>query len=146
MTRQMDPLSHFASLQMRRPFAWGVDDCLTLPADWLVMVTGHDPMADLRGRYDTAASCQRLTGFFHDPDSVVSPRMAAFAVQEAQPQRGDVALVMTMLGGVARFHGGIFLGQSKWLVRSIQKNIDLIQPDKIIRQWQPVLLSGAAAA
>lgn len=146
MARAPDRLSHFASLQMRRPFAWGADDCLTLPADWLAEVTGSDPMADLRGRYDSAAACQRLTGYFHDPVSVVAPRMGRFAAQDGTVQRGDVGLVMTVLGNAPRFHGAIFLGQSKWLVRSIQTNIDLIQPEKVICAWRPVLIAGAAAA
>jgi hypothetical protein len=145
MARAPDHLSHFASVQMRRPFAWGTDDCLTLPADWLAKVTGLDPMADLRGRYDSAATCQRLTGFFNNPDSVVSPRMAGFAAREGMAQRGDVGLVMTLLGNVPRFHGAIFLGKTKWLVRSIQQNIDLIEPAKVIRIWQPQLAAQSAA-
>lgn len=56
--RLRDWQSRLAALVAQRwamPFAWGVHDCCLFAADAVLAVTGHDPAADLRGTYRTAA-------------------------------------------------------------------------------------------
>jgi hypothetical protein len=38
------------------PFAWGTQDCCTLPCDVALAMSGTDPMADLRDTYSTKES------------------------------------------------------------------------------------------
>jgi hypothetical protein len=43
-----------------RTFAWGEADCLTLAADAALRITGSDPAAGLRGKYNSSPSALRL--------------------------------------------------------------------------------------
>lgn len=118
------------------PFVWGERDCILTVADWVHLVRGVDPAADLRLTYATAGECQRVTGFFTDPVGVVAPRMskAGLAVT-AMPVRGDVGLLMQVTGPTqARPHGAICLGQGFWAVKS-EAGVTAYRPDKIIMAW-----------
>ncbi len=42
------------------PFAWGTADCLTFAAGCAEPVIGRDPIAHLRGRYDSELGAKRL--------------------------------------------------------------------------------------
>lgn len=131
----MDLLQHFASRQVRQVFAWGIDDCVTLPADWVAEISGFDPMLDLRGRYDSLASCQRITGFLTNPLGVIAPRMNRFAVVAAQDvQRGDVAAVMSAMAGGVHAHGAICLGDGQWMARGAA-GLTVLQPIKVLAAW-----------
>ena len=73
---------------------WGEADCMTSVCDWLVFCGWPDPMADLRGCYDSAASCQRLTGFIRDPLTVTCERFGAVGLRRGNDLRvGDVAVI-----------------------------------------------------
>ncbi|WP_118138774.1 hypothetical protein [Oceanicella sp. SM1341] len=54
-----DVLAH-ALRVMDRPFAWGHADCCTAACDVFEALFGIDPMAELRGRYATAAGAMRI--------------------------------------------------------------------------------------
>lgn len=141
----MDALQYFASRQMRLRFDWGQHDCVTLPADWVEALTGHDPMADLRGRYHSLASCQRLTRFLTDPVAAIGDRLGHLPQTSAAAlQRGDVGIVLTLAGGEQRFHGGICLGAGKWLLRDLA-GVAMITPRKVIAGWSTGFAARAAA-
>lgn len=132
----MDTLQHFVSRQLRQAFAWGLDDCVTMPADWVAEIAGFDPMFDLRGRYDSLAGCQRLTGFLTDPLRMIAPRMAgADPVPPAQAARGDVGVILLALGGAVQPHGGICLGDGAWVVRG-QGGVTVGHPAKVLAAWR----------
>lgn len=132
----MDALHHFASRQVRRAFAWGIDDCVTLSADWVSEVSGFDPMLDLRGRYDSLASCQRVTGFLTNPLVVIGPRMERLPIiQAGDAQRGDVALVVSAIVGGMHAHGAICLGDSKWMARA-PAGLTVLHPVKVVAAWR----------
>lgn len=42
------------------PFAWGTADCLTFAAGVAQRMLGRDPMAHLRGRYDSEGTARRV--------------------------------------------------------------------------------------
>lgn len=44
------PLDQFIADRMGTPFAWLAHDCIIFAADWVAAKTGHDPMADMRGK------------------------------------------------------------------------------------------------
>lgn len=46
------------------PFGWGVADCCTAPSDLFRLLHGVDPMALLRGRYDSLSGALRLARSF----------------------------------------------------------------------------------
>ena len=45
--------------RMRRPFAWGVQDCCLFAADCAIINGGIDPFAEQRGTYSDAAGALR---------------------------------------------------------------------------------------
>ena len=96
-------------------FAWGEADCMTFGADWLVLCGWPDPMADVRGLYGDALTCERATGFIRDPVGVTGRRLAAIGIVRGnQLHAGDVAIVR--LPGHPRPVGAIWLGEA-WAVK-----------------------------
>lgn len=84
-------LAGYIDERRRRPFAWGTNDCVTFTADWLQRLTGTDPLGDLRGTWDDAASAARalasVGGLLAAMDARYERIPWAFA------QRGDVVAV-----------------------------------------------------
>lgn len=87
----MPRLSALMSARLGAPFAWGVHDCCLFAADAVQAITGHDPMADLRGRYSTEREAlrtvQRLGGLAGAAVDRMGPVVRA---DLAQP--GDIGL------------------------------------------------------
>jgi hypothetical protein len=48
--------------QERKPFAYGVNDCLLMTAGAVEAITGIDHAADYRGRYSSLAEARKLIG------------------------------------------------------------------------------------
>ncbi|WP_457645329.1 DUF6950 family protein [Profundibacter sp.] len=90
----MTPIFQELHRWMATPHVWGVADCITVLADWVQVVTGTDPMADVRMTYFDAASCQRETGFMRDPVAVFDKYAAAAGLQRGNELRaGDIAVI-----------------------------------------------------
>lgn len=81
----------------RRPFAWGSHDCALFAAGVVQALTGTDPAAELRGRYETAAGAARALG--SGGLAATAEALACAHGMEAIPplmaQRGDVVLFET---------------------------------------------------
>lgn len=79
-------------------FAWGKSDCLTRIADLALAMTGVDPMADIRGNYDsatTSAGVLKDLGF----DDIEAALAAHFElVAPSMARRGDCGIVVTESG------------------------------------------------
>uniref|UniRef100_UPI0040487BD1 DUF6950 family protein n=1 Tax=Yoonia sp. TaxID=2212373 RepID=UPI0040487BD1 len=58
---------------------WGLSDCMTVICDWCVENGHPDPLGDLRWGYDSAISCQKLTGYLTDPLSVCAAQFEGVA-------------------------------------------------------------------
>jgi hypothetical protein len=90
--------------QAGRPFAWGAHDCTTAFSDTCLAMTGTDPMAEFRGRYDSDASSARVLKEIGG-GSLYHTMTAKFGkpVPPALLRRGDAALsadgaLLTVLG------------------------------------------------
>jgi hypothetical protein len=55
-----DHLSGAIEAARGRPFSWGVHDCALFAADCALAITGHDPLAAVRGSYGTAQGAARV--------------------------------------------------------------------------------------
>lgn len=78
------------------PFAWGAQDCVSFAADAALALTGIDPLAEFRGRYEDEESAYKLVGE-GGLQAFVSQLMAQFGAQECPvefAQRGDWAMVL----------------------------------------------------
>lgn len=105
----MSPLYQEINSWLSTPFDWATANCAFVAADWVLRVRGVDPAARWRWTFDDAGSCQRATGFFSDPVSVVDAALAEVHIQRGNDLRaGDVGVLM--LWGVARPVVGIWTG------------------------------------
>lgn len=57
-----DILNKHCQGALERPFSWGTDDCCTFACDVMQEAFGIDPMAVLRGRYDSEAGATAIMG------------------------------------------------------------------------------------
>lgn len=91
----MSPLYGRMHAWMAEPFVWGLCDCMTVLADHVAEVTGRDPMAELRGTYSCAGSCQQVTGFLRDPVGAVERALATIGglPRVEAPEAGDIAVI-----------------------------------------------------
>lgn len=116
-------------------FEWGVFDCCTAVADWVLDRTGRDPMHDLRLTYGSAGECQRVTRFFTDPLGAVVPRMSACGLtQTATPLRGDVGLVLVGLTGSVQPHLALCIDARLWGIK-VEGGAMAVQPIKVLVAW-----------
>jgi hypothetical protein len=102
--RLAEVLEHHAAL----PMAWGASDCLLLPADAVLAMTGEDPAAEARGHYRTERGAARLLrgrGWTSVADAFAS-RFPEIPV--AMAGRGDLGVVTVPYG--AGFAGVVFMG------------------------------------
>lgn len=90
----MTRLSDLVVSRMHMPFAWGAHDCCLWAADTVRAVTGVDPMADLRGSYDSEIGAARvLVRLGRNLGQIVGDRLGCETlVTLAQP--GDVGLAI----------------------------------------------------
>ena len=77
---------------LRKPHAWGENDCVTFAADCVKAITGQDPVSDLRGTYDSPEGAARIMialGYKNLGDCIAS-RLPE--IDPSQARRGDVVL------------------------------------------------------
>ncbi len=75
-----------------KPHQWGQHDCVTFAADVVRAITGHDPMGDLRGTYDSPSSAARVmvkAGAYSIGD-LAGLHLPEITASEAR--RGDIVL------------------------------------------------------
>lgn len=77
-----------------RPFKPGSLDCCIFMADWILRVTGRDPIADQRGNYSTELEYRRLLDAEGGFVAACHARALAVGLHETdKPKAGDVMLV-----------------------------------------------------
>lgn len=89
-----DLLTEYLREAARTPWAWGSCDCFLFFMDWIERVTGNDPMAGVRGTYDTERQARRILKATGGPIAFVDARLAVLGIERTRnPMAGDVALV-----------------------------------------------------
>lgn len=114
------------------PFVWGESDCITVLADWVARVHGRDPMENIRGTYDSRASCQRETGFFRDPVGTIDAALETIGglPRVDEPSPGDIAVIrVAEEGGRVSPCGALWLGTC-WACKS-QRGAITLRPDMV---------------
>jgi hypothetical protein len=80
-------LETFVQSKEEVPFLWGFNDCCTFASDWAEMVTGVDPMEELRGLTDPLVAMRTLNRL-GGTEQVVSGRFKTSSC----PKAGDIVL------------------------------------------------------
>jgi hypothetical protein len=116
-------------------FVWGETDCMIVLGDWIKRLHGVDPVEDIRGQYNSALSCQRLTGFFTDPVAVVQKfaDKASLEKRTGPAQRGDVGVLLHVAEGKLQPVGGLCLGKS-WAVKA-PTGATTLKPIEVLAAW-----------
>lgn len=128
----MTPLYAEANRWLTTRYQWGVSDCLTMPADWVLRMTGADPAADLRLTYGSAGEAQRAWRLLTDPLAAMAPRMDRCGLRMTTgPVPGDVGIIVTP--GEAYPHGALCFGK-KWAVFG-PVGVLWVERPKIIAAW-----------
>ena len=131
----MTPLYLEINRWLPLPFVWGETDCMIVLGDWIKRIHNIDPVEDIRGKYDSAMSCQRLTGFFTDPVSVVGKfaEQASLEPRVGTAQRGDVGVLYHVSEGRMQPVGGLCLGKN-WAIKAPTGATTLV-PFQVLAAW-----------
>lgn len=89
------------------------ENCMMLPADWVLAATGRDPAAELRGLYPWDDDRWRELGSLLE---VLNKIASAAGMERAEgPARlGDVAVVRVPTAGQM---GGVCVGDGRWAIK-----------------------------
>lgn len=88
-----DPLAAYLKHVVRQPFRWGVNDCATFIADWMLIVTGRDGAAALRDRYHSPPTADVLHGPLGLARTVDRCARGIGLRRTRTPRHGDVAVI-----------------------------------------------------
>ncbi len=92
---------------------WGVYDCCTFLADWIVLRGGADPMRGYRGRYSDEASSTAILQKAGGLVPLWTEALGEPSDPDTPPEPGDVAI----LEAWGHEGGGIWTGKN-WVIRS----------------------------
>lgn len=85
-------LSDYLAAAARRPWEWGEHDCCTFMAGWVISRGHSDPMAFMRGRYDSERSALRRIVSNGGLVELAKTGMASIP-KVGIPQAGDVGVI-----------------------------------------------------
>ena len=115
-------LSDYIALMRHEPFEYGINDCCMFAAGAVKAMTGIDPMAEFRGRYNSLATSVRALREIGDGDLEATMDAKFPEVAPHLAHRGDLAFydgsVGVVVGSVAYFvtdDGLTRIPRDKWL-------------------------------
>ena len=115
MDNRADRLRAYLAEGARLPFVWGLRDCVPWACGWVAQERGFDPLAAVRGSYDSRLSCARLLRRQGGLLSLALREMAAAGFAEiSAPRSGDVGIIETTIGPMGAIRAG-----SVWAVKSL---------------------------
>lgn len=98
MTDKYKLLPVYLAERAAEPFVWGVNDCCVFAADWVLRVTGCDPMPAIRGKYSDEAMAKRIIGYGGSIKLMATAALGPALPTVATGQRGDIVLFETEAG------------------------------------------------
>ncbi len=122
---------------MALPFVWGETDCCIVLADWVRRARGldYDPAESVRWTYDSLASCHREVGWIRDPVAAVASILEGVVGlrRTDTPRRGDVGVVLGVVGGRETPVGAAFSGE-RWISKA-EHGITVHRPRQVLAAW-----------
>lgn len=91
-------LNDFLESRRNEPFAWGVNDCVTLAADAMESIYGVDPMWSFRGAYRDRKSALLLMARNGGLGRMVEALGVFREVRPSFAKRGDLVLIKDETG------------------------------------------------
>lgn len=141
MPIKSDPLPTFLAACSRRKWEYSIHDCTMPLADWILLVRGVDPAADLRGTYTDARSCVRMLRREGGQRAMFDRRLAAVGIQRtATPARGDIGTVKAPAERrgrvVVREIGAIFLDPSRTAIFTPDAGMLIVSGLPVTAAWR----------
>lgn len=102
-----DALVNYIAIKRHEPFEYGVNDCCLFAAGAVIEVTGEDPMAEFRGKYDSLKGSLKVIKEIGAGtlEATLDGKFPEVGIGHAQ--RGDLAFfdgsVGVVMGGFAYF-------------------------------------------
>jgi hypothetical protein len=125
-------LFQFLDQSARRPFEWGVADCVLEVADWLDRARGLAIANEYRGTYSDEAGAAAIIG----PgglEAAMSPKMVEIGLAEThEPQFGDVAVVSAP--GQDKPLAAILMPSGRWRMKT-ERGIALSRAVTVMKAW-----------
>lgn len=130
----MMSLAEYLAETMRDPWNWGTVDCCTFGADWLVARGAGDPMAFIRGGYDSQLSAMRRIAEGGGLVALWTRGMSDLGRRPTRALRiGNVAVIAAPTEGEGPDEACAIYGGSRWLSRS-QRGLEA-GPAQVLRMW-----------
>lgn len=100
---------------MDRPWQWGAADCCTAACDVFLRLHGIDPMAPLRGRYDSRVGALRAIAQEGGWERMAQGLADRAGLVQSDGQPGDIGLIWTgnMMALAVCIEGGAWAGKSE---------------------------------
>lgn len=131
----MDILYAHVNKWMAEPFIWGESDCMIVLADYLIALGYGDAASKWRGHYDSAASCQRVSGFIKDPVGVMTYAAESVGLKATSaPKRGDVGVVKISDQTGLKIMGAVCLGKN-WAFKG-HHSVVIGKPIEVLAAWE----------
>jgi hypothetical protein len=124
-------LSEYLRSAAGRQFAYGQWDCGLFLADWVALVKGIDPAADLRGRYRRLEDVPGIGGRRGLIGILTGLARRLGLTATRQPKPGDVALIS--IGGAAPV--GAIRGDRGWFVLAEGGGISCAPSARLVKAW-----------
>lgn len=128
-------LAEYLELSIREPWEWGLSDCSTFPADWILALTGIDPMDEWRGAYasegeanDIIAEAGSLTDLFGRGIDPIWQRCD-------EPTEGCVGVIVLRGEDGREIEVGAIHTGRRWAVRSPRGLAMLTEPLGVRAIW-----------
>lgn len=136
-----DLLPRFLADLARRRWEWSRTDCSMPMADWIMLVRGVDPAADLRGSYSDALSCARMLRREGGQRAMLDRRFAAVGVLRTDaPARNDVGTVKAPAERhgrvVLREIGAIFLDRQRTAIFTPDAGMLIVTGLPVTAAWR----------
>jgi hypothetical protein len=114
-----------------RSFAYGQFDCGLFLADWIALVRGIDPAADLRGRYRRLDEVPGIGGRRGLLGILTGLARRQRLAATRRPKPGDVALIS--IAGAAPV--GAIRGERGWFVLAEGGGISCAPAARLVKAW-----------
>jgi hypothetical protein len=128
-------LGDYIAAALSRPWVWGQVDCCTFVAGWVIHRGHGDPMAFIRGAYDSEMGALRQIAAGGGLVPLWTRGMIEAGVPEADDARvGDVGIIARPTQCSTDQAAAIFAGE-RWIslgVRGIQSG-----PADVLALWRP---------
>ena len=102
-----DALVNYITIKRQEPFEYGVNDCCLFAAGAVEAITGQDPMAEFRGKYDSLKTSLQVIKDIGEGTLEATMDAKFPEVEIGLAQRGDLAFldgsVGVVMGGFAYF-------------------------------------------